>query len=273
MPQSEHAVSSHYSRPRIVEAILAALKAAGKDVERLTPDDLAPLDEFHTRGRAATADLARLLRLTGGERVLDVGCGIGGPSRFLAHAFGCRVTGLDLTLEFIEAATALAGRTGLSALVDYRQGNALALPFPDGSFDVAWSQNSVMNIAGRDTLYAEIRRVLKPGGRYAFTDVVAGTPGPLRFPVPWAQDPSISFLLTAEQTRAALERAGFRVAAFEDQTADALVQQRKSAALPRDALGLHVWQGPDFPAKVQNSRRNLEEGRIGLVQGVAERVG
>jgi SAM-dependent methyltransferase len=267
------AVAGHYGRPDIAATILAALAAAGKNLERLTPDDLAPLDEFHTRGRAATADLARLLRLTGGERVLDVGCGIGGPSRYLAHTFGCRVTGLDLTPEFCAAAATLAERMALTAKVDYRQGNALAMPFPDGSFDVAWSQNVVMNIAARDALYAEIRRALRPGGRYAFSDVVAGTAGPLHFPVPWAEDPSISFLLTAPQTRAALERAGFRVAVFEDQSADALVQQRRRVAMPPDALGLHVWLGPDFPAKQQNTRRNLEEGRIGLIQGVAERVG
>src|SRR5712691_7757937 len=153
---SGQAVAEHYGRADLGAVILAALRAAGKDIDRLTPDDLAPVDEFHTRGRAATSDLARLLALTGDERVLDVGSGIGGPSRYLAKTFGCRVTGLDLTPEFCRVAGMLAERTGLAGKVDYRQGDALAMPFADRSFDVAWSQNAVMNIADRDRLYGEI---------------------------------------------------------------------------------------------------------------------
>lgn len=273
MPDSAATVADHYRRPDIAAAILAALQAAGKDLARLTPDDLAPLDEFHTRGRSATKGLAELLGLTGGERVLDVGAGIGGPSRYLAHTFGCRVTGLDLMPEFCQAATELAARLGLEQRVDYRQGNALAMPFPDGSFDVVWSQNVVMNIADRARLYAEIRRVLKPGGRYGFSDVVTRAPGALHFPVPWAPDASISFLLTVEQTRAALERAGFRVDALNDMTEDALSFSRKRVKIPPDALGLHVWLGPDIKLRMRNSLRNLEEGLIGHVQGVAGRTG
>src|SRR5262245_45339007 len=169
-----HEVAKHYGRPGLADVILAALKAAGKDIDHLTPDDLAPVDEFHTRGRAATIDLARFLSLNGSERVLDVGSGIGGPSRYLAKTFGCRVVGLDLVPEFCRVATMLAERTGLSDKVEYRQGNALTMPFEDLSFDVVWSQNVAMNIADRHQLYREIYRVLKPGGRYAFSVVVAG---------------------------------------------------------------------------------------------------
>jgi MPBQ/MSBQ methyltransferase len=267
-------VTDHYGRADIGAAILAALKAAGKDIDRLTPDDLAPVDEFHSRGRAATTDLARLLALKGGERILDMGCGIGGPSRYLAKTFGCRVTGLDLTPEFCRVAAMLAERTGLAPKVDYREGDALAMPFAAESFDVVWSQGVVMNIADRDRLYGEIRRVLKPGGRYAFSEVVAGPGGPPHFPVPWAREPSISFLLAAEASRRKLEAAGFRILSFEDQTADALAhaQRRTKAAGEASLLGIHILLGQDAPMMLKNTHRNYAEGRTALVQGVVARA-
>src|SRR5205809_265225 len=144
------AVEEHYTRRSLGDTILSALRDAGKDLEHLTPDDLAPVDEFHSGQRNATVRLARLAGVSGGEKVLDVGCGIGGPSRFLANEFGCRVTGLDLTAEFVEVANMLAHRTELAGKVTYRQGDALDLPFPDASFDLVWSQHAAMNIADRD---------------------------------------------------------------------------------------------------------------------------
>jgi len=270
----QRAVIEHYGRAGLGEVILAALKAAGKDIDHLTPDDLAPVDEFHTRGRAATYDMARLLALKGDERILDMGSGIGGPSRYLAKTFGCRVVGLDLTPEFCRVATMLAARTGLSDQVEHRQGNALAMPFVEASFHVVWSQNVVMNIADRGRLYGEIRRVLKSDGRYAFSDVVAGPGGPPHLPLPWARDPSTSFLLTAEATRQKLEAAGFRLAVLEDQTADAFAktQARANAAASPSGLGLHLLLGEDAPAMYRNTLRSYTEGRMGLIQGIAVRT-
>ena len=165
----------------------------------------------------------------------------------------------------------LAERTGLADRVDYRQGDALAMPFGDQSFDLVWSQNVAMNIADRDRLYAEIGRVLKPGGRYGFADVIAGNGTP-HFPLPWARGSSTSTLLSAEATRSRLAAAKFRVTAFEDHTADAIAQQKARTSMPPSALGVHIILGADGLRMLQNSVRSLQEGRIGLVQGVAVRM-
>lgn len=272
MTEIHERVARHYGQAGIAEAILAALAASGKDVERLTPDDLAPIDEFHTRGRAATVDLAKLLLLNNTHRVLDVGSGIGGPSRFLAHTYACAVVGLDLTPEFCATARLLAERTGLGELVSYRQGNALDMPFQDESFDVVWSQNAAMNIAERDRLYREMARVLRRGGRLALNDVTSGEGGAPHYPVPWARDASTSFLLTVEVTRKRLEAAGFRVIAWEDTTDAALAFSRRRASQGPMRLGIHLVMGADWPAMTANSLRNLAEDRIRSHHAVLERL-
>ena len=274
MSDAHAAIAGHYGRQGLYEDILTALKQAGKDLERLTPDDLAPADEFHTRGHAVTVEMAGALALRGSERVLDLGSGIGGPSRWLAKTFGCHVTGIDLTEEFCRTANALSRLLKLEGLTEFRQGNALDLPFPDGAFDVVWSQNVSMNIADRARLYGEIRRALKPGGRYAFSDVVELSGEPLRFPVPWASEPGHSFLRTGPATRAALERAGLRVLRWDDTTAqaiDAHVKRARLMAGPQPPLALHLAMGAEFPAKMANSGWALETGRIGIIQAVVER--
>src|SRR5215831_11570991 len=158
---ADNPVETHYTSADLGKTILAALKEAGKDLDHPTPDDLAPVDEFHGGQRPATIRLAELVGFAGTERVLDVGSGLGGPSRYLAWRYGCRVSGIDLTAEFVRVAEMLTELTGLAGKTDYRQGNALALPFEDNAFDVVWSQNAAMNIADRDRLYREMRRVLK----------------------------------------------------------------------------------------------------------------
>jgi ubiquinone/menaquinone biosynthesis C-methylase UbiE len=276
MSRPAQAVADHYKRRALGDVILAALTAAGKDIEHLTPDDLAPVDEFHSGGRNATMRLAQLAQINGSERVLDVGCGIGGPSRYLASRFGCRVTGLDLTADFVALAGMLAQRTRLSDKVSYRQGDALDMPFADASFDLVWSQNAAMNIADRDRLYAEMRRVLTPSGRLALQEIAAGPGGEPFYPTPWASDKSISFLVTPQATRAALERIGFRAVAWQDTTEEALQQQMartkalETGSLP--PLGLHIVIGEAFPTVTKNMLRNLQEERLKLFNAVLERV-
>jgi len=272
----DNPVESHYARGDFSEAILAALKAAGKDIDHLTPDDLAPIDEFHGGQRPATVRLAELVGFTGTERVLDVGSGLGGPSRYLAWKYECRVSGVDLTAEFVRVADILTKLTGLVGKVDYRQGDALDLPFEGETFDVVWSQNAAMNIADRNRLYREMRRVLKPSGKLALQEVAAGAGGPPHYPVQWAPTPDISFLLSQAATRSTLENAGFRVVTWQDTTQPALqsaAARARNAVGPPPILGTHLLLGPDWQAMFQNSARNLEEGRTELFNAVLERVG
>ena len=185
-------IEAHYTRSDLGSAILAALEKSGKDLDRLTPEDLAPVDEFHIRGRAATLELARAARLDSSRRVLDVGSGIGGTSRCLAREFGCRVTGIDLTEEYCRTAAMLSARIGLADLVDYRQGDATNLPFADASFDVVWTEHAAMNIPDKLRLYREMHRVLEP--RHArHPRHLAGPSGAVLFPVPWARTPGSVF--------------------------------------------------------------------------------
>ena len=271
---ADNPVETHYTSADLGKTILAALKEAGKDIDHLTPDDLAPVDEFHGGQRPATVRLAELVGFTGTERVLDVGSGLGGPSRYLAWRYGCRVSGLDLTAEFVRVAGMLAQMTGLTDRVDYRQGNALDLPFDDMSFDVVWSQNAAMNIAQRNRLYREMRRVLKPGGKIALQEVSTGPGGAPHYPVQWAREPSISSLYSQEASREKLEAAGFQVLIWQDTTEEALKSAKRraqSSATAPPPLGTHLILGDDWRAMFANSARNLEEQRTGLFNAVLER--
>jgi len=268
-------VDSHYGRGGILDAILGALRQMGKDVARLTPADLAPVDEFHIRGREATLELARRAPLTAGQRVLDVGSGLGGSARHLAVEHLCKVVGIDLTQEYVDVANALADRVGLKDAVEFRQGSALELPFDDGAFDVVWTEHVQMNIADKHAFYAEIARVLAPRGRLLFHDIFAGGGGPPHFPVPWAEDASISFLAAPDAVRAILESTGLSVRDWDDKSRQSLdwftagLEKLKQSGPP--PLGIHLLMGPTAKAKFGNLVRNLGEQRVVVIQAVADK--
>ncbi|MBA4783531.1 MAG: methyltransferase domain-containing protein [Rhizobiales bacterium] len=264
-------VRAHYDGPLLVDRIRAALAPVAAEGQPLTVAQLAMLDQFHTRGILATAELAGAADLKAADRVLDLGCGVGGPARYLASTFGCHVTGVDLSPSFIEAADYLTARCGLEDQVTFRVGDALRIPFVNGSFDCVFLQHVAMNIADRAAFYAEVRRVLKPGGRFAAYDIVLRE-GDVVYPAPWARDASTSFLLTAEDTRAALENAGFTATLWRDDTQTALDWfQAVSASPPPAGPSLGVIMGSDFPAVAGNLGRNIREGRVGVLSAVLTR--
>jgi ubiquinone/menaquinone biosynthesis C-methylase UbiE len=266
------AVNAHYGRGGLEDRVLTALRAIGRDQERIAPADLAPVDQFHIRGRDATLELARLAALPPGARVLDVGGGLGGPARTLAADFGCRVTVVDLTEEFCRVGALLTARAALADRVEFRHGDALALPVKDGEFDVVWTQHSGMNIADKAGLARELRRALRRGGRLAIHEIFAGPISPVHFPVPWAGEPALSHLETPEAARARLAAAGFTEKAWREVTPEAIAWFRERLSQPPGALGLHLLLGEQAPAMFRNILRNLEEHRIVVAQGVFDRT-
>jgi len=247
-------VRDHYRAMGLTERLKAALAVFGPEDQRLTPEQLATLDQFHTRGLAATVELAKLAGITADSSVLDVGSGVGGPARFLAATYGCRVAGVDLSEPFVEAAQYLTERTGQGDLASFQAGSALALPFAGGRFDTVLLQHVAMNIEDRAKLYGEIHRVLRPGGRFATYDIVLKD-GEVEYPVPWAKTPATSFLQTATATREAIEAAGFRMLVWQDDTAAAKEWALRLRASP-----------PPSP----NLGRNLMQGRVGVLTAVFE---
>ena len=273
-------IVEHYADAGFCARLDAALRAAGLDRPGIAPEDLSLFDQFHTRGRPATLELAEAAGLHTDMRVLDIGSGVGGPARTLAAEYGCRVTGLDLVADYCRAATRLTGLTGLDHLARFVCGSALAAPFADQSFELIWTQHAAMNIADKKRLYQECARLLIPCGRIALNDIVAGPAGPPHFPEPWARDPRTSFLESAGELRGRLTVAGFHIIYWEDRTAEVAGWTRnvmvkrmgEGAGAGESALGVHLLLGSDFPRMAANLARSLEERRIEVIVAVAERM-
>lgn len=263
----DHPLEAHYVRPDdLVAAIETRLRQAGREPGRVTADELASLDEFHVRGRSATLEVAERLGVGDVSRVLDVGCGLGGAARAVADAYGCRVVGIDLSSELCRAASILSAWLALEDRVAFVPADATALPFHDDRFDAAMSLHTSMNVANKEAMYREIRRVLRPGAAFVTYDVVRGPGGEVRYPVPWATGPEASHLVTPEAMDSHLEAAGFEVVEVEDSSDEGLAWftelRRRLAESGPPPVGFDVFLGPEFSVMAENLVDNLAERRI-----------
>jgi len=274
MNKIEKIVKDHYAVGNLAERILEGLKATGADIDNLTIEDIAAVDEFHIGGRKATQYVISKMPLSAPAHVLDVGCGIGGAARTMASQAGCKVTGIDLTAEYIEVAKTLSGLTRLDDKTDFHAASALAMPFEDQTFDAALTIHVAMNIKDRDGLYKEIARVTKPGATLCIYDVMKKGDVPIAFPVPWAQTAAGSHLVKPDEMVFLLEDAGIEIKEVEDRTKIAVEffrQSEAAAASGPSPLGVHLVMGPTARQKLQNVRQNIADGRIAPVLIVARR--
>jgi ubiquinone/menaquinone biosynthesis C-methylase UbiE len=270
---TERIVAQHYAQASLEQTIFDALRSMGKDPDRLTHADLAPADEFHIGGRQATIDFAVYFAPRAGMHLLDIGSGIGGASRYFAQEHGCRVTGIDLTDEYVRAAESLSRRVGLGDRLSYKQGSATALPFSDATFDGAYMLHVGMNIADKAKLCAEVRRVLKPGASFGIYDVMRESDGDFIYPVPWSAQPETNCIAAPADYKRALEAAGFAVAHERSRREFALcffqeMRERMAQSGP-SPLGLQIVMGPTAPQKIANMIGLLERGVIAPVELIA----
>lgn len=269
-------VAAHYTHGSLMESILEKLQEAGVALDGLSALDLAPMDHLHGRGRAATDDMIAHLRPQAGQSIIDIGCGVGGPARYIAERHGAEVTGIDLTAEFIEVAAELARLTGLSDKAHFKQANALDLPFEDATFDAGFTQNVSMSVPDKAQFFAEAARVLKPGARFVAGEVAQGPGGDVIYPVPWAMTVEISHLTPPDETTAILEDAGFRVEEVHDSTEHALAynqaaRERAKGKAPPVLTPLIILRDRGLE-RMRNSARNLEQGRAIPVEFVCIRA-
>jgi MPBQ/MSBQ methyltransferase len=266
----ENDVARHYARPALEEKIIAALEAAGKNPGQLTPEDLAPVDEFHVGGRQATIDLADRLELQEGMALIDIGCGLGGASRYFAQARGCIVQAVDLTPDFVQVAEALANRVGLASRVSYQQASALNLPFEPRRFDRATLMHVGMNIADKRQLFLEVGRVLKADGLFGIYDIMRVAPGEISYPVPWTSAAATSFVSSPEEYRVALEATGFTIVSERNRSSFGLSYfeslQRQTAAQGVSPLGLHIAMGETAVRQMVNIYTNIKRGVVAPVE-------
>ena len=263
-------IHSYYSPNNLYNKITEGLNNLGKDLSKVTPDDLQPVDEFHIRGDTATKELIKLASFTPDMHILDVGCGVGGSTRRLSHETGCHVSGIDLSDEYIDTAERLTQLLNMQDRVKFHACSALDLPFDDNSFDGAWSIQMNMNVEDKLGWLKEMYRVLKPGARAVLYEVCGHANKAIYFPVPWAQDSSMSFLIPKEAFCNVITSAGFNIEVWNDKTDLAqnsfarMTEPKGESTLPE--LGLHMLIGNDIKTKAYNMRRNLDDERISLIE-------
>lgn len=269
-------ISAHYSRGQLLARLHTALKDDGVDANHLTIEALAPYDQFHGRGLEATVEASNLMKVGAADHLLDIGSGIGGPARYFASRFGCRVTGIDLTPEFCEVAAHLTRLLGLADRVTFEVGDALAMPFADSSFDGGYSMNVSMNIADKSALYRQTHRVLKPGAWLVLSEIAQGEGGELDYPTPWASSALTSFLSTPEQTRQGLEQAGFDVIRLRSTLAEVLASGARARAMVANGekpphRAVMLIHGENANQAMANMARGLSNAQVNPIEILARK--
>lgn len=276
MSRPQPNITSLYQREQLFETILQALEKTGIAKDRVTIKDLAGVDEFHVRGLEATQQLAAKAGLQPGMQVLDIGCGIGGAARWLAAEYGCHVTGIDATPEYIRTAAQLSQLTGMQSQTDFICANALRLPFDNNRFDIVWTQHVQMNIADKMSFYSEMARVLRVNGRFVYYDVLAKQNRPIPYPLPWAADASTNFLTGSTDLHNMLLQAGLRPVQITDETEQGmeflhrLLARISKLGLPN--LGIQLLLGEKATEKMQNLYTALQQGSMLLESGIYQRL-
>ena len=248
-----------------------------KPLEGWTLEDLAPVDNFHARGFPATVELADRLPIKAGQWILDIGCGVGGPARYMAKRFQCNVRGVDITAPFVDAANKLTTLLRMQDTVHIELGDGQHLPYRDSEFDGAYTQHVTMNVADRPRFFAEAYRVLRPGAFFALTEHGLGPTGQPHYPLPWSADGTGAYLVTPSETRALLEGSGFEDVVVENTGTKYLegyrsaIDKAEKGALP--PLGIHLLMGETALQKTRNAARNIEEGRTHPIQVVCRKPG
>jgi SAM-dependent methyltransferase len=269
------AIADHWSSGDPYGLIVSALNKMSKPLDSLTVEDLAPVDHFHARGIAATVELADRLPIMAGQHILDIGCGLGGPARYIARRFQCTVSGLDITEPFVAAANKLTALLHMERQVTIEHGDGQHLPYTDSYFDGAYTQHVTMNVADRPGFFSEAYRVLKPGAFFALTEHGLGPKGNPHYPLPWSADGSGSYLVSPSETRSLLEKTGFEAIVVEDSGAkyvaayEMVIEKAENGALP--LLGIHLLTGETALQKTRNAARNIEEGRTHPIQLVCRK--
>lgn len=272
---NEPAIGHQWARGDVYAIVVGALQRAGKSLETLSIEDVAPIDHLHARGFPATVELGDRLPVKPGQHILDIGCGLGGPARYFAQRFRCTVSGIDITEPFVEAARKLTALLRMEDRVKIQLGDGTRLPFADATFHGAYAQHVTMNVADRARFFAEASRVLEAGAFFALTEHGLGTGATPHYPVPWSEDGSGSHLIPPEETRRLLQTAGFSDILMEETGAKYVEAYKRAVdlaakgALP--ALGVHLILGASAPLKTRNAARNIEEGRTRPIQIVCRK--
>ena len=268
-------ISDHWGTGDVYGRIMKAMAAASISPDTVTVEQMAPADHFHARGLPATVELADALLIEAGHHIVDIGCGVGGPARYLAKRFGCRVSGVDITEPFVEAANKLTALLKMEGQVAVELGDGQQLPYGDAMFEGGYTQHVTMNIADRARFFGEAFRVLKPGAFFALTEHGLGPAGSPHYPLPWSEDGSGAYLVTPADTVAYLEGVGFVDVEVEDTGAKYLAGYRRAMELAAQGalppFGAHILMGQTAPAKTKNAARNIEEGRTHPVQVICNK--